>query len=377
MSKSIVVCIDGTNNGPTKGRTNVSRFFRILDKSNPNQVGYYQPGVGTLDPDSPSGWLKHKIRRVKDLASAAFFSRHVTSAYRYLMQVYEPGDQIYLIGFSRGAYTCRVLAGMLHKVGLLHRGQEEMIPFAWEVYRQKKNERSAGRFKKYYSHKIEVSFIGIWDTVSSIGSRLCPQTFPSTFDNPSVRCVRHAVALDERRATYGTNLWTESTHNGQSVEQVWFPGVHADIGGGYSGDEQVGLGAIPLKWMIREANSAGLRFLSKEESRLIWRDGGNVPEDITVEAITERYIGSIAHDELSSDDLCGVFWRLIERMPLPRNYRNDDGVWVKRWRAHNGRYRYVPDHTKIHHSVLKRKEIVPEYQPENILEPLDESQVCW
>jgi len=376
MPKSIVVCIDGTNNDPTNGRTNVSRFFRMLDKARPNQIAYYQPGVGTLDPDNPSGRIKQKIRRIWDLATAGFFHRHVTSAYRYLMQVYEPGDQLYLIGFSRGAYTCRVLAGMLHKVGLLYRGQEEMLPFAWEIYRATGNEEAAGRFQHYYAREIDITFVGVWDTVSSVGSRFRPKVFPNTFDNPSVRCLRHAIALDERRAAYGTNLWTATPRKKQSVKQVWFSGVHADIGGGYTGDQSPGLGAIPLAWMIREARAAGLRFLHDEEARVLWRRGGRAPDQITVEAITDIYVSADAHDELTRPDMPGPFWRLVEYIPLPRNFRDEYGNWKKHWKAHRGALRIVPEHSFIHHSIIRRMQL-GDYQPGNLPEPLDPSRICW
>lgn len=377
MPKSIVVCIDGTNNDPTNGRTNVSRFFRMLDKTAPEQIGYYQPGVGTLDPDNPSGPIKQAIRRIWDLATAGFFRRHVTSAYRYLMQVYEPGDKVFLIGFSRGAYTCRVLAGMLHKVGLLHRGQEEMLPFAWEIYRATQNDESAGRFRHYYARSIEIEFVGVWDTVSSIGSRLRPKVFPSTFENSSVRNFRHAIALDERRAAYGTNLLTAKPAKKQTIKQVWFAGVHADIGGGYTGDKSPGLGAIPLAWMIREARAAGLRFLHNEEARILWRNGGRVPDQITVEAVTEHYLCHEAHDELTRPDMPGPFWRLVERIPLPRHFKNEAGEWEKGWWAHRSAPRRVPEHTFVHQSVVARRNALFDYCPVNLPDPLDPARICW
>lgn len=377
MSKSIVVCIDGTNNDPTSGRTNVSRFFRILDKTKTDQIGYYQSGVGTLDPDNPSGKVIQKVKRIRDLVKANQIKRHVTFAYRYLMQVYKSGDRVYLFGFSRGAYTCRVLAGMLHKVGLLYRGQEEMVPFAWEVYRKNRNPKSAGRFKKYYSQKIRVDFLGIWDTVSSIGSRFNPQTFPNTFNNSSVQCIRHAIALDERRATYATNLWDDMPPKGQNVEQVWFAGVHSDIGGGYAGDKALGLGAIPLKWMLREAHSAGLRFVDEEEIRLIWKKAGRVPKDPSVKGVTEFYITSDAHDELMRTDMLGCFWRVVEHVPFPRRYKNENGQWKIQWKANKGAPRFVPTHTKIHGSVLRRKELISNYNPLNLPKDLDKSRICW
>jgi uncharacterized protein (DUF2235 family) len=365
--KRIVVCIDGTNNEPRLGRTNVSRFFRTLVKTS-DQIAYYQPGVGTLDPDSPRARLVKWSRRVRDLSTAWMMRRHVTSAYRYLMSVYEPGDQIYLIGFSRGAYICRVVAGMLSKVGLLHRGHEEMIGFAWELYRPHKNFPQATAFKGFYSQDVTIRFLGLWDTVRSVGVPWNPVRFANTVSNKHVEIVRHAVALDECRVLYPPNLWSSDPPKGQDVVEVWFPGVHSDIGGGYA---TVGMGAITLAWMIREAERAGLVFDLDERKRALWRKGIAPPQVIDVEKVTNEFIGEPIHDE----SLQHWGWRIAEYLPILRFVPSEKGRFrLKVW-PHLRGARMVPDHTFVHESVHLRQSRVGGYKPRNC--PSDLLRFRW
>ncbi|KAG8935890.1 hypothetical protein FRC02_005889 [Tulasnella sp. 418] len=217
------------------------------------------------------------------------------------MDNYDPGDKICLFGFSRGAYTARALAAMLYKVGLLPRFNEEHIPFAWKIFKDSKFEHKfpaddvrrwhSLNFRRTFSREVEVDFIGIWDTVSSVG--LFPRTLSCTDDNPIVRNVVHAVSLDEVRIKFRTNLWHPTNHendtpesqtitvpgaiaadyaalargNSQfgnrtdtgrmsltSLEEVWFAGDHCDVGGGNTTYKEVfALSHIPLRWMVRQA----------------------------------------------------------------------------------------------------------------------------
>jgi uncharacterized protein (DUF2235 family) len=363
MGKRIVVCIDGTNNDPAHGRTNVSRFYRMLAKIPDRQVAYYQPGVGTLQPDSPGSRLQQWLRRVWDSVVGWMIRRHVLSAYRYLMNEYRDGDQIFLIGFSRGAYVCRVVAGMIAKVGLLHHGQEEMLSFAWRLYQPHKNFDAAARFKKYYSHAPAVAFLGVWDTVRSVGLPWRPRTYASTVNNKSVCIVRHAIALDECRCYYPTNLWGRTQH-GQDVLQVFFPGVHSDVGGGYIGDGHSGLGTIPLAWMVKEAEAAGLCFDEREKQRLLWRREKHVPPVLDIATITTEFARDETHDEIAAH----WYWRLAEWLPIPRWKREceADGVWRLTWRPHRSEPRSVPPDAFLHRSVQLRMQRRAGYEPQNI-----------
>jgi uncharacterized protein (DUF2235 family) len=377
MGKRIVLCIDGTNNDPLHGRTNVSRFFRMLCKAPGEQVVYYQPGVGTLDPESARSSARLWLGRVWDLATAWLIGRHVASAYRFLMDCHEEGDEIFLFGFSRGAYTCRVLAGMLTKVGLLRRGHQEMVGFAWELYKPLKNFPQAGRFKKHYAKEAPIRFMGLWDTVRSVGTPWRPRTFAHTVNNHGVQTVRHALALDERRVFYPTNLWAEKPPDGQDVLQVWFPGAHADVGGGYTGDQHPGLGAIPLAWMVRESKAAGVTFIEEEARRLLWRKETRVPKDLTVESVTDEFVQEPDHDEIERH----MYWRLLEFLPLPRWAPNgqEGGKenWMREWAWHRGNRRTVPANTFLHVSVRLRQQRVATYRPGNVPEWLGEERFNW
>lgn len=373
MGKRIVLCIDGTNNDPLHGRTNVSRFFRMLSKAPGGQVAYYQPGVGTLDPDSARSSARLWLRRVGDLAAAWMMSRHVESAYRFLMECHEDGDEIFLFGFSRGAYTCRVLAGMLTKVGLLPRGHREMVGFAWEVYKPPRNFQAAGRFKKYYAKDVPIRFMGLWDTVRSVGTPWRPRTFAHTQANRGVQTVRHALALDERRVFYPTNLWAAGPADGMDVLQVWFCGAHADVGGGYTGDDDPGLGAIPLAWMVREAKSAGVTFIAEEERRLLWRKEKAAPEALSVADVVGEFVEDPGHDEIARH----AYWRLPELLPFPHWAQEESGEWAREWTCHRERGRRVPSHTFIHESVRIRHMRVPDYAPVNLPAGIPEGRYVW
>src|SRR5439155_24700396 len=118
------------------------------------------------------------------------------------------------------------------------------------------------KFRRAFSRKVQVDFLGLWDTVSSIGWAWNPKYLQFTANNPIVKTVRHAVALDERRAYFLQNLWGHDPHLSTDIQQVWFPGVHCDIGGGYR-EQQAGLSKITLKWMVDQATSFGLQFNPK------------------------------------------------------------------------------------------------------------------
>ena len=356
MAQRIVICIDGTSNQPLGNRTNVIRFYRMLHQQAGQQTAYYQPGVGTLRPNAVASRLRQNWWRLMDKASATMLYRHVSSAYRYLMTHYRAGDSVCLLGFSRGAYSARVLAGMLAKVGLLHTGHEEMIRFAWDVYRAKRNYQQAGRFRKTFSRPLEIQFMGLWDTVSSVGKPWRPHVYPYTFNNPIVHRLRHAVSLDEHRAMFLPNLWTHEPKAHQDVQQVWFAGVHADVGGGYADDESQ-LAMISLAWMVREARAAGLIFDDHEVANLLIPAGrGGKPPPPDVATVSQRFAGGPAHDELNKRG-----WKLVEWLPLPRWQVNDQGHYQRRWRWHRGRHRVPPANAQIHHSVRLRQELQPGY----------------
>ncbi len=356
-----VLCLDGTNNYPDGGYTNIQRLFRMLKRDH-EQLTYYQPGVGTLEPGSVLSTFAKRALMTIDSMSAIFIERHVCAAYRYLMSNWQDGDELYLFGFSRGAFAARVLAGMLTRVGLLHRGFDEMVPFAWKAYLApwQRGDDAGARFRRHYGRFIkDIRFIGLFDSVSAVGLPWMPQRFSYTFDNPRVRCVRQALALDERRVMFVQNRWTHKEPNTTTdVRQVWFAGNHSDIGGGYR-DAEAGLSLITLAWMQREAQAAGLTF--KPEVSASQTGDLQVSDDSTLlKTLAEAHATAPLHDELR----LRPWWRVIEHLPIPRMRRElrsgDDGeaeeIWRREWHVNRGNPRRPHSDVRplVHESVQAR-----------------------
>ena len=183
--------------------------------------------------------------------------QNIEDAYRYLMDRYLPGDKVFLFGFSRGAYTVRALAGMLHKCGLLQKGSNNLIPYASKIYNTPNNEEIAAGFQETYCNDCKPYLIGVWDTVGSLGWLRRKQFFDATL-HEGVTYGYHAISVDERRKKFPVSLWDEGRkHAHQTIEQVWFPGVHSDVGGSYA---ETGLSDIALMWMLANARAQGLRL---------------------------------------------------------------------------------------------------------------------
>src|SRR5207253_745958 len=164
-------------------------------------------------------------------------SDNVADAYQFLMRNFEPGDRIYVFAFSRGAYTARVLCGMLHIVGLLTSGNEALIPYAIRMIKGRGIDFDVlADFKRTFSRECKVHFIGVWDTVSSVGWIYNAVQFAFTATNPDIAIVRHAVSIDEQRAFFRQDLFVD-LHSNQDLEQVWFAGVHSDVGRSYPESE--------------------------------------------------------------------------------------------------------------------------------------------
>lgn len=367
----MVICLDGTNNHPGAGYTNVQRLFRML-KRDERQIVYYQPGVGTIEPGSVTTSAARRVLMLLDSISALLLRRHVCAAYRFLMAQHQRGDELYFIGFSRGAYAARVLAGMLTKVGLLHAGFEDMVRFAWDAFCARKHRGAAKAFRNAYCRFIpRIRFLGLFDTVSAVGSPWKPRHFERTFRNGQVEIVRHALALDERRAMFVQNLWFDepaSPHRRTDVRQVWFPGGHADVGGGYP-EAEAGLSLIPLAWMQRQAAAAGLEFKPRVSAGIL--DPSHRLQSPDLAAITSANAGMPAHDELHAK----LYWQCFEWLPIPRWRPDGHGDWVRHWAAHRGKPRFVPRAALIHESARIRGERVAGYRPQALL--VDPEQVKY
>ena len=349
MARNIVLCFDGTNNQYAATNTNVVKLYAMLDRNADDQLTYYQPGIGTFAP--PGVWGKTKrwfITRL-DLAVAWLLKDHVTDGYRFLMRYYQPGDKIFIFGFSRGAYTARAVAAMIYKVGLLTPGNEELLPFAWHMFKREKNEKLYDGFRHTFSRNVPIHFLGLWDTVSSVGWMWNPQMLQFTANNPGVEIVRHAIALDERRAYFPTNLWGHDPKMPTDIEQVWFPGVHCDVGGGYV-ESEAGLSKITLKWMVGKAEASQLKL-------------NQTARDIILPAYdTSEYVApnpaAMKHESLHG------WWWIAEY--FPKRIKDPAAGFANRWIIHAGRHRYVPSGSKIDPSVFGRMESVPSYKPTNL-----------
>ncbi|WP_128548255.1 DUF2235 domain-containing protein [Larkinella soli] len=259
MGKNIVICCDGTANewaSPDK-TSNIVQLFCMLrkDPANLEQVTYYDPGVGTRGFAQWMDWW--------DQATGWSVDENVKQAYEFLMNFYEEGDRIYLFGFSRGAFTVRVLSGLISKSGLLFKRNENLIEYAFKIFKTSNNDEQARDFRKNLSREVPITFLGVWDTVSAIlhkvTIRKLPRFFEDTCLSDQVKYACQALAIDDfRRPVFKPILWgpVETTDR---MEQVWFAGAHSDVGGGYPEDAQGRrLARVPLRWMLKRAVSKGL-----------------------------------------------------------------------------------------------------------------------
>ncbi|KAG2365516.1 hypothetical protein BDR07DRAFT_1449792 [Suillus spraguei] len=266
--RNLVICIDGTSNKYGDKNTNIVELYSEMVKDR-TQLTYYNSGVGTYAKDHAH--LMKQISSVFDLAFAFNISQTIMGAYRWLSDKYRPGDKIFMFGFSRGAYQVRVLAGMIHEMGLILPGNIEQIPYAFQLYSainsgENKDKELAAGFKSTFSRQcVVIHFIGVWDTVSSVGIRK-EKILPSTDTCDHICYFRHALALDERRVkflpeyVYGgmsdrsKSKSVSTPKDEHAVKEVWFAGSHSDS------DSALTFRDMPLLWMREEASEAGLRL---------------------------------------------------------------------------------------------------------------------
>jgi uncharacterized protein (DUF2235 family) len=368
MSKNIVLCCDGTGNDfdDPETNSNVVKLYSTL-VINEAQVGYYHPGVGTMGSPKASNWLEKEWSRIKGMAFGAGLLDNVADAYRYLMNTYEDGDRIYLFGFSRGAYTARAIASVIHVFGLCCAGNEGIIPYMLRMYsrltRKAKRKQTTfdaeDAFKSTFTHKnpVNVHFCGLWDTVSSYGWVYSPIKLPYEGRNPIIQTGRHAVSIHERRCYYQENLWGRRPLPGQDIRQVWFSGVHSDVGGSYR-EEQSGLSKIALEWMLIEAEKAGLLVDCQKVQIVLGRQNSSShdPKNAMQYAVPDA--NATLHKSLRS------VWWIPECLPTLGNPRaKGSGLYLPL-----GRYRVIPPGSYIHESVLQGK-WKPNTLPEHSIEP--------
>ncbi|KAF7587921.1 hypothetical protein BBP40_006516 [Aspergillus hancockii] len=406
-------------------------------------------GIGT--EIAPTSLSSNPFRRrskffggkLLDSALAVSFDQHVLGGYRFLMRHYRSGSRIYIFGFSRGAYTARFLNEMLDVAGLLSADNEEMIPFIWEAFsaykltakgttpRERAEKEKAQKFlvacRETVSRAVDtVHFLGLFDTVNSTAEFQI-----NTEVRPNAKIIRHALSIDERRVAFYPVLidptkeyqhrhrrrqWSHrytdlklkscSAHDSgvgenasqggghtcdssqQDIQEVWFPGGHADVGGGwgFAGTEAWKLSHGPLVWMVQEAQRAGLQFDQEKVGRLISRErqnGGDSsteesekpPSDTHAHVLHSLHLSctkGILHDNLDAGEGISFStarsWNLMEYIPFRRMVLQPDGSWkLTRWPLHRGKKRDIPKYAQIHVSALERMKADPEYRPANLI----------
>lgn len=282
MPKNIVILSDGTGgDGGRNPDSNVYKLFKMLESRTDRQIVFYDRGVGAT-PDWSRGFLLDMIgwglSRFRQLFARGF-SRNVLDCYRFIFENYSPGDQVFLFGFSRGAATIRSLSAFIHLFGVLPRSRPELIGRAFTIYKLSdkcKRERESRDFwHRHHPMWLRIKFLGAWDTVPALGGpykRLSAildrfpfwrHRFHDLELSESVEHARHALAIDEERKAFLPKYWDAKLgFPYQTVKQVWFRGVHSDVGGSYEEQE---LSDIPLIWMVKEAQQHNLRLYPQHE----------------------------------------------------------------------------------------------------------------
>ncbi|GKT46089.1 uncharacterized protein ColSpa_06270 [Colletotrichum spaethianum] len=473
--RKLVLCFDGTGNtfSGSSADTNVAKFLGMLDRNHAEQFHYYQTsliseiaGIGTYGINETSvnktwfGNLQSKVSMTIDQGFGTTFDAHVMAGYRFLMRYYETGDKIYLFGFSRGAFTAKFLARMIHKVGLLCRGNEEMVPFAYSLYQRylegeikEKEEISCAHdqergeakpllqehdhdytyakneliaFSNTFCRKetpsesnpsrscgseelvnVKVFFLGMWDCVNSVAVLEKNTTIPLSVKGTATH-VRHAVAVDEFRVKFKPALLAQDIKTGnlkhdsvkEDIKEVWFPGNHGDVGGGWPSEadnlldlnrkkdmslsqrimnfwtsrksngpsydtenDRFQLSDIPLAWMVHEVEligkhnePAGVKWCPKAKLDFVERFK-------KMKSQKQAHNGFI-HDPLRFGFGLGFFkvlmWKLLVRWELEgRDWKK------KQFPLNRGMPRDIPRGALLHNSLIRRLKNDENYHPTN------------
>lgn len=265
MSKNIVIFSDGTGQEGGKGQnTNVYKLFNMCEDRTDRQVIFYDQGLGT------------GFRKIGGAAFGSGISKNIKECYSFIFENYNAGDQIYLFGFSRGATTVRSLSSFIHLFGILPKSRPDLIEEAYKIYKKPKtrDENATAFIRRHHNMWCKIHFLGVWDTVAALGvpikgvGALIEQVpgFKHKYQDlrmsQSVTHGRHALAIDDERKTFHPVLWDEELEAYQSMHQVWFCGMHTDVGGGY---QEQGLADLSLEWMTSEAEKKGLHVYQHHE----------------------------------------------------------------------------------------------------------------
>lgn len=268
--KRIVICSDGTWNKPEENLnedfpTNVLKFSRAVkpvDDQGLAQIVFYDWGIGSYH------------NSVKGGAFGAGLDKNIKDAYRFIVHNYDEGDEIYFFGFSRGAYTVRSLAGFINNCSILKKKHANRINDAYDLYKNP-DEKPSGAYSVEYrtnyavADRVPIHFVGVWDTVGSLGLPTSifgfikeKHLFYDQKIGSIIKIARHALSIDELRKDFEPTIWKQDNEGKVDLRQVWFAGVHSDVGGSYTPDENGHtLSDIPMLWMKEQAEKeGGLQF---------------------------------------------------------------------------------------------------------------------
>lgn len=357
MPKNVVICCDGTANEFAHDNTNVVKLFYVLNQDQTKQVTFYHPGLGTMEPAGALTTWTRQITKLLGKALGLGLSTDIRDAYSFLMENFQEGNKLFLFGFSRGAYTVRAVCSLLHMYGLIRGGNEPLVSYAIRMMmgidRAEKGgpelrEATRRYFDLAYEFRETMSrsdckpwFVGVWDTVSSVGWIENPLRLPYVSDNPDIAVARHAVSIDEHRAFFRNNLWRPGTdssrqHGPKDLKQVWFPGVHCDVGGGHP-EAESGLAKIALEWMLAEAESSGLVVDRTRKDEVLGKTGSG--------KYSSPDPNALAHESLKGA------WNLAE-FAIKRRFDWTSGKWgsgMNLWHR-----RTIPPNSLVHESAYLR-----------------------
>lgn len=408
QAKNIVLCLDGTGNQIEENISNVLKFYRTVRKGINSVVKrehrvFYDQGVGTIGRQNTWGARWQRTKAVFGLATGMGLDANVLRAYQFVIENYSEGDgikddgtvatvqdRIFIVGYSRGAHTARVLAALIYYLGVLRPEQAHLAGSALTAYKRAREPDGSNDQKPQLDEirmfnritqapRPGIAFLGVWDTVSSV---IVPRggKFPSlstekllgTRRNPGVEVFRHAMSIDEARYMFRLDRWEPGQPKKRKFEipdevagkqdslEVWFPGYHGDVGGG-NVRKSSGLSQFALSWMIYEAMQHGLEFNTQMVDAVALGDtdalSGNEHE------YPEPFTEAPTHSSKKSA------WAILEYLPKRSRYREWNGkdkrwplfgLYIPRWEPRN-----IPDDDNIHWSAINKRELDKEYDPVN------------
>lgn len=373
MPRNLILLLDGTSNEVKDNLTNVVKLYRCAERSDSQRV-FYHPGIGTVPLITDWSPAAQGAIATFGLATGWGLDANVLAAYCYLIETYRSGDRIFLFGFSRGAYTARAVAGLIHLLGLLEPDQRNLAEYALKAYKRAHREDSldiAWQFRRVIGgRRVPIHFLGVWDTVASVFVRpgllrLPTQSFlPYTKSNPSVRIFRQAAAIDERRRMFRLYNWTPDQNfkpdpfteaeGAQDQQTVWFAGDHSDVGGGWAEAESQ-IAKFPLVWMAREAQKHGLKLNEAMFRHLA--EGRPLPGGKHMYVAPD--VNGLIHNSMTAA------WWPLEYLPKHRKWRRfpekvaGGGYYLPRAEP-----RKIADGALLHHSVIER--MATGYKPVNL-----------